>query len=322
MWPLPIGRYQLKVTAADGSAPALVPEGVRELLPPIRSHVSGMYARLETGPRASLNLVVEAPLAPEERGARNQERLRQAHINRVPSVRPNTVLLRTYYGESCTDTALAVHHELRRRGGYELYWTVKDHSVIVPEADPGGVELRAVVRALGLGAVHDRQHARAGLLPQRLPGRSRRRRSTATRSRRPGMLDWRDRSSRRGDRVQVYLTRRRRGLPRAAGRLREADCRRIPYDRVHPRVTATPATTCCSPREAAQIRERARRILGLPADARARRTPRPPRYSPRPSSSRRWSSSSTRRLDRLESLGPSLVVLVRGHNMNMRPYGL
>jgi CDP-glycerol glycerophosphotransferase len=80
-------------------------------------------------------VVIGAPLRPEERGLRNQLAL-QERANAGKADEPS-VFFRTLYGEVTTDNALAVHHELLRRGtDLRLYWSVADRSVPVPE---GGI---------------------------------------------------------------------------------------------------------------------------------------------------------------------------------------
>ena len=86
---------------------------------------------------ATLAVVVAPPLPVECRGVRNQLRL-QALANHGTAEEP-AVFFRTLYGEVANDSGAALHHELRRRRpDLTLYWSVQDHSVAVPE---GGIPL-------------------------------------------------------------------------------------------------------------------------------------------------------------------------------------
>jgi CDP-glycerol glycerophosphotransferase len=84
-----------------------------------------------------LTLNVQVPLSDEERGQRNQYRLRVAA--RVEEATQDSVFFRSLYSEVTNDNMLGVHHELGRRGtSLTRYWSIRDHSVPVPE---GGVAL-------------------------------------------------------------------------------------------------------------------------------------------------------------------------------------
>ena len=102
-----------------------------ELAGPLRCQVQ---VRPATG---TVTVVVAPPLPLECRGVRNQLRL-QALANHGLADEPS-VFFRTLYGEVANDSGAALHRELRRRRpDLTLYWSVQDHSVEVPE---GGVPL-------------------------------------------------------------------------------------------------------------------------------------------------------------------------------------
>lgn len=140
--PIPSGRYALAITSGNRATTLnLADTGVADM--PVDTS-AGAQARLQLAGRR-LRLVIEPRLALDERGARNQQRLKLWHRNGEHALDETAVLMRTYYGESATGNALGVHHELRRRraadpGGpaakLRLYWAVKDSSVPVPE---GGI---------------------------------------------------------------------------------------------------------------------------------------------------------------------------------------
>jgi CDP-glycerol glycerophosphotransferase len=86
-------------------------------------------------PVFSLN--VQEPLDDQTRGQRNQYRLRTAA--QVEVATQDSVFFRALYSEVANCNMLGVHHELGRRGAsLTRYWSVRDHSVPVPE---GGVPL-------------------------------------------------------------------------------------------------------------------------------------------------------------------------------------
>jgi CDP-glycerol glycerophosphotransferase len=86
-----------------------------------------------------LTLNVQEPLADDVRGQRNQYRLR--HAAKVEEATRDSVFFRALYSEATNDNMLGVHRELARRGSpLTRYWSVRDHSVPVPEGGVGIVE--------------------------------------------------------------------------------------------------------------------------------------------------------------------------------------
>jgi len=86
-----------------------------------------------------LAVFIRPPLAEEERGRRNQQRLRDEA--RVDTADRDSVFFRALYGEVANCNMLGVHEELRRRGSdLELVWSIADRHVPVPEGGVGLVE--------------------------------------------------------------------------------------------------------------------------------------------------------------------------------------
>jgi CDP-glycerol glycerophosphotransferase len=84
-----------------------------------------------------LILNVQEPLADDVRGQRNQYRLWTAA--RVEEATGDSVFFRALYSEVANCNMLGVHHELGHRGTHlTRYWSVRDHSVPVPD---GGVRI-------------------------------------------------------------------------------------------------------------------------------------------------------------------------------------
>ena len=87
----------------------------------------------------TLTLHVQEPLSDDERGQRNQYRLREAA--QVEEATQDSVFFRALYSEVANCNMLGVHHELGRRGtALTRYWSVQDHSVPVPEGGVGLIE--------------------------------------------------------------------------------------------------------------------------------------------------------------------------------------
>lgn len=82
-----------------------------------------------------LVLRVSAPLADDERGARNQKRLERAYRRSTPQPE-DAVYLESFYGQSASDNPLGIARTLRRmRPDIASYWSVVDGSVAIPEGD-------------------------------------------------------------------------------------------------------------------------------------------------------------------------------------------
>lgn len=138
--PLPSATYVLHARRRSPSLGDVPVRLDRALVNRLPIPFVGPHARgsVRLGARG-LQILLEPPLADNERGARSQQLLQQRLADLVPSRRhePGAVLFRTYFGEIAGCNALAVHRELmRRKTGHRLYWAVKDESVTVPD---GGI---------------------------------------------------------------------------------------------------------------------------------------------------------------------------------------
>ncbi|KAA1418058.1 hypothetical protein FE697_000140 [Mumia zhuanghuii] len=137
--PLPSGRYQVWVVSEDGEAPVELDDGLVDSLGTWEDS-EAVRVRVLRGQGGRMMLEAAPPLAVDERGARAQALLEHAYATSPPAPR-RMAYFECYYGTSATDSARAIHEELRRRGSdLELVWGVADRSVTVPE---GG---RAVLR--------------------------------------------------------------------------------------------------------------------------------------------------------------------------------
>jgi CDP-glycerol glycerophosphotransferase len=141
---LPKGRYAVLLRASsddpDQDLPVTPSSELLDLLPidqPMR-RFRGLVEVIPNKPPV-LTLNVQEPLDDETRGQRNQHRLREAA--RVDAARQDSVFFRALYSEVANCNMLGVHHELGRRGSrLTRYWSVRDHSVPVPDGGVGLVE--------------------------------------------------------------------------------------------------------------------------------------------------------------------------------------
>lgn len=114
------GTYDLVVKNAAGQEVSVDMAADVDLLLPL--------ARVRTKP----TIRITAPLRPDERGNRNQQRLRDEA--RVPHAERDAVFFRALYGEVANCNGRAVHRELMRRDTkLELFWSVRDRSIAVPD---------------------------------------------------------------------------------------------------------------------------------------------------------------------------------------------
>ncbi|MEP6651495.1 MAG: CDP-glycerol glycerophosphotransferase family protein, partial [Lapillicoccus sp.] len=141
---LPKGRYAVFLLAQgdnrDEDLPVTPSSELLDQLPVdhMLTRIRGLVEVLPNQPPA-LTLNVQEPLDDETRGQRNQFLLREAA--RVDVAEQDSVFFRALYSEVANCNMLGVHHELGRRGSpLTRYWSIRDHSVPVPEGGIGLVE--------------------------------------------------------------------------------------------------------------------------------------------------------------------------------------
>lgn len=123
--PLPSGRYDVRVSPADGATPPAAPDAVEA------ARLPGLHAQLD-----GWTLTI-APLrgSDEERAAAE----RAYASERAPL--EDAVFFESFYGRNASCNPLAIDRELlRRRPGLTRYWSVVDLSVAIPEGAIAVVE--------------------------------------------------------------------------------------------------------------------------------------------------------------------------------------
>jgi len=139
--PLPSGRYYPRLVR-DGVPDSgdLWPKGEAVASAPFdqttRFHRVRVRIRQE-GPRSWPSVELSAPLTPDERGARNQQRLRdEAAVLRADD---EAFFVRSLYGEVANCNPKGLQEALVRTAvDIPVYWSVVDHSVPIP---PGGTRV-------------------------------------------------------------------------------------------------------------------------------------------------------------------------------------
>src|SRR5690625_1845943 len=136
--PLPWGNYEMTaVISVAGSeekltAPLLVSSDLNDCLP-LRTQTDEVEGRIERGVRNMVRLALVRPLG-DAAGKCRQNRLRVASGTRLTTGMRRGLLIRAYFGEAATDSGLGVQRELQRRGAdIDIYWSVQDHSIPVPD---------------------------------------------------------------------------------------------------------------------------------------------------------------------------------------------
>jgi CDP-glycerol glycerophosphotransferase len=133
-WALPPGPHEVFATLTSGEVTRTrtrveLSRGLSKQLP-IPLSTDRVQGHLVRGAESGVQVQVQRPL-----GAHNsdyqQNRLR--NIKRSGSL-TRGLLLRSYFGETATDSGVAIQAELRRRGSdLPVYWAVHGHFVPVPE---------------------------------------------------------------------------------------------------------------------------------------------------------------------------------------------
>lgn len=141
---LPYGDYQLTARAGGSAVPvravddfaARVPLDVRGA-----THRVAVSANVSKTPakNKTLRLNLSTPLESRTVGSLGQARLQRRYTAAELAPLKNAVLFHAYVGEAATDSALAIHRELRRRHPeLQLYWSVANPLTPLPE---GGLPL-------------------------------------------------------------------------------------------------------------------------------------------------------------------------------------
>lgn len=136
--PLPSGNYDMtaEVVVAGSDETLTIPLLVsRELNVDLPMHAvtRKLEGRIERGARNMVRLALVRPLG-DAAGPCRQNRLRTASGAQFVTGRRRGLLIRAYFGEAATDSGLGVQRELQRRGAdIDVYWSVQDHSIPVPD---------------------------------------------------------------------------------------------------------------------------------------------------------------------------------------------
>lgn len=134
-YPLPPGTYGIRLPwATDGEGYEVNCLYDQEWLPNLPYDLLTETHRATVARRSGspvMTIGLRAPLAERELGRVAQRRLAAAERPERPA---DAVFFQCYRGEFATDSQLAIHNELRRRGsGLDLVWGVSDLSVELPE---------------------------------------------------------------------------------------------------------------------------------------------------------------------------------------------
>ncbi|WP_262850174.1 CDP-glycerol glycerophosphotransferase family protein [Mumia quercus] len=135
---VPSGAYRLVVRASGTTSVALASDALLARTPWVEVD-SQHRVELRKGAARTASVVLGPPLDDATDSPYGQERLRRRYEDEATEVDPDVFYLQSYDGSVATDTPLAVHEELTRRGAPQArYWGVPDLAASVPE---GGVPL-------------------------------------------------------------------------------------------------------------------------------------------------------------------------------------
>ena len=149
------GKYAVGLVSGSSVVPVRPDPDLLDPLP-LDIQLTRYSAAIEVfgGPPSCLALNLREPQDEDERGPRNQRRLREE--SRVAVADRDSVFFRALHGEVANCNGLGVHEELVARGcKLTLYWSISDHSVPVPA---GGVGLIEGTRAWHDAIARSRYH--------------------------------------------------------------------------------------------------------------------------------------------------------------------
>jgi CDP-glycerol glycerophosphotransferase len=136
--PVPLGAYPVTVELTDrpgGEVLLLLHESLLGRL--VTATIDADFRMFAARGGRGLLVRLDAPLGPDERGPYHQRRLQRWSAGDDLGIDEGAVYLQSYSGLSATDSQRALHDELRRtRPELTLYWAVASSATRVPE---GGV---------------------------------------------------------------------------------------------------------------------------------------------------------------------------------------
>jgi CDP-glycerol glycerophosphotransferase len=122
---LPTGRYRLTVVGP------IETQRVDVAVDPLPHRRTDRFAARLTAVSGGLSLLVDPPLADDEVGAANQQRLRVEHLR--PVAQEEAVWFESFYGRAAADNPLALDRVIAETLPHVTrYWSVVDRSVPVP----------------------------------------------------------------------------------------------------------------------------------------------------------------------------------------------
>ncbi|PYD00212.1 glycosyltransferase [Microbacterium esteraromaticum] len=129
---IPSGDYRFAVIGADAEELVLyVNAALADQLPLELDHAA-LRVSVRRSRRGYLRISMSAPLSDSERGGGDRWRMREQFFQMRPSG-PRSIVFRNLYGDAANDSALAVYHELKKRGSnLEMIWAIRDNSIHVP----------------------------------------------------------------------------------------------------------------------------------------------------------------------------------------------
>jgi len=135
--PLKPGSYNLIVTDGRGVDQYVTLAAPFAVNLPLDINTDVHRLRVTASPSGALRINLRAPLRDDELSNRDQQVLRTGH-KEGNYTEEDAVLFQCYRGEVATDSQLAIHQELRRRGSpLRLFWGISDHSAWLPEGAIG-----------------------------------------------------------------------------------------------------------------------------------------------------------------------------------------